>query len=140
MSTTFFDPKKPPKRAQGRINPTKLFGISPFATREALKEKNYWELYKDAHPINRWQFRKWETKLREESMFLERINSLPVDQRYKLRKALLTPSNVGLIIPIGLAIYTCFCFVRYKVWGVTPAEASVGAARYVQLGPRPPDL
>ena len=138
-STTFFD-KKAPKKAKGRVNPAKLMSINPFATREALKDKTYWELYKNSHPINRWQFRRWEERLRKESLFVDRINSMPVDQRYKLRKELLTPSNIGLLIPIGMAMYFGYCFVRYKVWGITPAEAGVSTARYVQLGPRPPDL
>jgi hypothetical protein len=118
-SSTFYDPKKPPKKANGRVNPLKLFGVNPFATRDALKEKHYWELYKNSHPINRWQYN---------------------DQRYKLRKALMNPSNVGMFIPIGMGVYLTYCYVRYKVWGVTPAEAGVSTARYVQLGPRPPDL
>lgn len=139
-SKTFFETNKVPKKAKGRVNPTKLFGVNPFASREALKDKNYWELYKNSHPINRWQYRKWEERLRKESVFVDRINSLPVDQRYKLRKALLSPSNIGLVIPIGMTCYFGYCFIRFKVWGVTPQEAGVSAVRYVQLGPRAPDL
>jgi hypothetical protein len=139
-SSTFFDPKKPPKKAKGRVNASKLFGVNPFATRDALKEKHYWELYKQSHPINRWQYRRWEERLRKESLFVDRINSLPIDQRYKLKKELLTPNNVALMVPVGMTFYLVYCFVRYKVWGITPAEAGVSTARYVQLGPRPPDL
>lgn len=128
------------RKAAGRVNPEKLAKLNPEVKKEALRDKSYWELYKNWHPINRWQWRKWEKQMREESVFLERINSLPVDQRYKLRKSLLTPQNIAIGVPVGMALYFGYCYFRYRIWGITPSEAGTSTARYVQMGARPPDL
>lgn len=122
----------------GRIKASNLFTFNKELPKQALQEKTYWELHKDAHPVNRRWYQRWEKKVRQESIFTHRIETMPVDQKYKLKKNLMSPSNVAMGIPVGMILYFLFCYVRYVVWGVSPSEASVGTARFVQMLPRPP--
>jgi hypothetical protein len=126
------------KRMAGRINAThRLFAFNKELKADALKEKSYWELNKDAHPINRYWYRKWFDKVREESIFHERINKMPVDIKYKLKKTLYQSSAAQYAIPSFVVIYFAYCWLRHKIWGVTPSEASMSTMRYVQLSPSP---
>lgn len=131
--------KKAKKNAMiGRVNAEKLFTFNDKLGKDALKEKTYWDLYKDQHPVNRRWWLRWEKKMREESIFAHRIETMPVDQKYKLKKALIQPNYIAALMPVGMFLYIVFCYVRYQIWGVTPSEASMGTAKFIQMTPRPP--
>ncbi len=127
------------KKAQyGRVNTKKLFAYNKDLKQDALKERTYWEVNKDAHPINRWSWLRWQKKLKNESYFTERTNSFPIDQRYKLKKLMAMPNRAPLILPIVMIFYLFYCFMRYYVFGSTPSESSAGTNRFVAMLPRAP--
>jgi hypothetical protein len=127
------------KKAQfGRVNSGNLYAYNKDLKQEALKERTYWEVNKDAHPVNRWSWLRWQKKIKSESVFTERVNSFPIDQRYKIKKLMAMPNRAPLILPIVMGFYFVYCFLRYYVFGTTPSEASVGTNRFVAMLPRAP--
>lgn len=134
-SSTFAAAKK---SQYGRVNNKNLFAYNKDLKVDAIKERTYWEMNKDTHPINRWSWLRWKKKLRQESVFTERINSFPIDQRYKLKKLMAMPNRAPLILPVTMGFYFLYCFLRYYVFGTTPSEASVGTNRFVAMLPRAP--
>lgn len=126
------------KQAYGRVNTRNLFSYNKDKPVDAMKERTYWEVNKDVHPINRWWWLRWSKKIRSESLFTERVNSFPVDQRYKLKKILLAPSKATLILPVMMSCYIVYCYIRHKFFGTTPRDASVGTNRFMAMMPRFP--
>eukprot|EP00760_Papus_ankaliazontas_P033715 PhM_4_TR6676/c0_g1_i1/m.84898 len=115
----------------GRVNSDALFAYNKGLKDEALKEKTYWDVSKDSHPINRWSWVRWSEKRRKEGLFEQRINSLPPDQASKHRSSLGGVKNAGYIVPLGVIGYFIICYVRYSVWGVTPQESTMSMFRMV---------
>ncbi len=139
MSTQTFAANK--KAAYGRVGADKkLYAFNKELKYQSMKERTYWEVNKDVHPINRWWWLRWSKKIRQESMFTERVNSTPVDQRYKLKKLLEMPSKATLILPTVMAFYVAYAFIRYKLFGTTPAEVGAGTSRFVSMLPKAPGL
>ena len=139
MSTKTFAANK--KQQYGRVGADKkLYAFNKDLKYDAMKERTYWEVNKDVHPINRWGWLRWSKKIRKESLFTERVNSFPVDQRYKLKKLMEMPSKATLILPTVVAFYLGYCFIRFKFFGTTPAESGAGTSRFVAMLPRAPGL
>ncbi|EPY35126.1 hypothetical protein STCU_01237 [Strigomonas culicis] len=105
--------------------------------KDALRERSYWEVSKDSHPINRWSYRRWKERNEEMSIFEDKLDKVPVDQKFKIKK-LLTVANISIIGPIVLVFYFLFCYFRYNVWGITPTDGATALARGIQNLPRPP--
>lgn len=127
------------KSAFGRVAASKLFRFNPNLKDEALKERHFWEVNKNLHPLNRSQYLRWETKMRKESIFMDKVEKMPIDQKYRIRKQMLTPRFIALILPLFVVVYVVFCYVRKALFGITPHDASVSIIRFLQLLPRAPN-
>lgn len=125
------------KGAAGRVNADRLYAFNKTLKTDSLRERSYWEVNKDTHPINRWSYRRWRERNEELSMFEDKLSKVPVDQKFKIKK-LLTVANISVIGPIVLVVYFTFCFFRYRWWGITPIDGASAIARGIQNLPRPP--
>jgi hypothetical protein len=121
----------------GRVNAARLFAFNETLKKDTLRERSYWEDSKDSHPINRWQYRKWKERQDELSLFEEKFEKVPVDQKFKIKK-LLSVTNISYLTPFVILSYLLFCFFRHKWYGMTPIDGSTALARGIQNLPRPP--
>jgi len=122
----------------GRVNSENMFAFNKKKKDEAIEEKSFWSLNKDSHPINHWSFTRWAERKRKEDLFEQRINTLPPDQMVAQKWTLTTLQHLGWLLPVGVVVYTALCYVRYQVFGVTPADASLGITRFLHGSARPP--
>ncbi|RHW69710.1 hypothetical protein DPX39_100129400 [Trypanosoma brucei equiperdum] len=83
------------KGAMGRINAERLYAFNKTLKKDTLRERGYWEVSKDSHPINRWSYRRWKQRKEELSVFEDKLEKVPVDQKFKIKK-LLTVANICL--------------------------------------------
>ncbi|EAN86932.1 hypothetical protein TcYC6_0009880 [Trypanosoma cruzi] len=125
------------KGAAGRVNADRLYAFNKTLKKDVLRERSYWEVSKDSHPVNRWSYRRWKRRKEELSIFEERLDKVPVDQKFKIKK-LLTVANISVVGPIALFFYFLFCYWRHRLWGITPIDGASAIARGVQNLPRPP--
>nr|CCC94273.1 conserved hypothetical protein [Trypanosoma congolense IL3000] len=125
------------KGAMGRVNADRLYAFNKTLKKDALRERGYWEVSKDSHPINRWSYRRWRQRNEELSVFQEKLDKVPVDQKFKIKK-LLTVANISVLGPIVIVCYFVFCYWRHRLWGITPVDGSASVVRSVQNLPRPP--
>lgn len=123
--------------AAGRVNASRLYAFNKTLKSDALRERTYWEVSRDSHPINRWSYRRWKNRNEEISVFEDKLSKVPVDQKFKIKK-LLTVANISVIGPIVLVVYFFFCYARYTWWGITPIDGATAIARGIQNLPRPP--
>ncbi|EPY43353.1 hypothetical protein AGDE_00568 [Angomonas deanei] len=125
------------KGAIGRVNSERLYAFNKTLKKDALRERSYWEVSKDSHPINRRSYRRWKERNEELSIFEDKLDKVPVDQKFKIKK-LLTVANLSVVGPIVLVFYFLFCYLRYNGWGITPMDGASAIARSIQNLPRPP--
>lgn len=125
------------KGIAGRINAAGLFASNDKLKKEALREKGYWEVNRESHPINRASYRRWEKRMEEETLFKDKASKLPVDQQFKMKK-LMSVTNIAFLGPLTIIGYFIFCYFRYWFWGVTPIEGSTQLSRSLQNLSRPP--
>ncbi|CBH16384.1 uncharacterized protein TEOVI_000722200 [Trypanosoma equiperdum] len=125
------------KGAMGRINAERLYAFNKTLKKDTLRERGYWEVSKDSHPINRWSYRRWKQRKEELSVFEDKLEKVPVDQKFKIKK-LLTVANISVLGPIMILLYFAFCYLRYRLWGITPIDGAGAVVRGVQNLPRPP--
>ncbi|CCW65815.1 unnamed protein product [Phytomonas sp. EM1] len=123
--------------SSGRVNASRLYAFNQTLKKDALRERSYWEVSKDSHPINRWSYRRWKNRKEELSVFEDKLEKVPIDQKFKMKK-LLTVVNISVLGPIVLGVYFLFCYLRYYGWGITPADGASAIARGIQNLPRPP--
>lgn len=123
--------------AAGRINASRLYAFNKTLKTDALRERTYWEVSQNSHPINRWSYNRWRNRNEELSVFEHKLDKVPVDQKFKIKK-LLTVANISVIGPVVLLLYFLFCFFRYKWWGIAPMDGAAAIARNIQNLPRPP--
>ncbi|CCW71645.1 unnamed protein product [Phytomonas sp. Hart1] len=121
----------------GRVNSSRLYAFNQTLKKDALRERSYWEVSKDSHPINRWTYRRWKNRKEELGVFQDKLEKVPIDQKFKIKK-LLAVVNISVLGPIVLVVYFSFCYLRYYVWGITPADGASAIARSIQNLPRPP--
>ena len=126
------------KSQLGRISSDRLYKFNERLSKQALQEKSYWDVNKNTHPINRWSYLRWEKRMRDESLFADRANKLPVDQKFRFKKQVMAASNTRFMIPLGIGAYFFFCWFRYKWFGVTPGEGSVSVTQYIKFLPKAP--
>lgn len=127
------------KGAAGRVNSSRLYAFNKTLKKDALRERGYWEVNKDTHPVNRWSYRRWKKRNEELSVFEDKYERVPVDQKFKMKK-LVSVANTSVWGPLFLCGYFLFCFVRYSIWGTTPSDGANAVARGIQNLPRPPSL
>lgn len=125
------------KGGAGRVNAGRLYAFNKMLKKDALRERTYWEESKDSHPINRWSYGRWKRRQEELSVFEEKLEKTPVDQKFKIKK-LLTVANISMIGPVALVVYFLFCWGRHKLFGMTPIDGATALARGIQNLPRPP--
>ncbi|KAG8347043.1 hypothetical protein ERJ75_000928600 [Trypanosoma vivax] len=123
--------------AAGRVNSDRLYAFNKTLKKETLREHGYWEVNKDAHPINRWSYRRWKERREELSVFEDKLEKAPVDQKFKIKK-LLTVVNISVLGPTIIVLYFVFCYWRHRLWGITPIDGAGAIVRSVQNLPRPP--
>ena len=125
------------KGSAGRVNAGRLYAFNKTLKKDALRERTYWEESKNSHPINRWSYGRWKRRQEELSVFEEKLEKTPVDQKFKIKK-LLTVANISIIGPLALVVYFLFCWGRHKLFGMTPIDGATALARGIQNLPRPP--
>ena len=125
------------KGAVGRINAGRLHAFNETMKKDTLRERSYWEDSKDSHPINRWSFKRWKARQDELSVFQEKFENVPVDQKFKIKK-LMSVTNLAVLGPIVLVMYLFFCWSRHRIYGLTPIDGATAIARGIQNLPRPP--
>lgn len=121
----------------GRVNASRLYAFNKTLKKDALRERTYWEVSQNSHPINRWSYTRWKNRNEEISVFEDKLDKVPVDQKFKIKK-LLTVANISVIGPIVIVVYFLFCYCRYSWWGITPIDGATSIARSIQNLPRPP--
>lgn len=119
------------------MNADRLYAFNKTLKKDALRERSYWETNRDTHPINRWSYRRWKSRNDEISMFKDKLDKVPVDQKFKIKK-LLTIANISVVGPVAITLYLVFCYIRYHTWGITPTDGASAVARGIQNLPRPP--
>lgn len=125
------------KGAVGRINAGRLHAFNETMKKDTLRPRSYWEEGKDSHPINRWTFKRWKARQDELSVFQEKFENVPVDQKFKIKK-LMSVTNLAILGPVVLIAYLLFCWSRHKIYGLTPIDGATAIARGIQNLPRPP--
>ena len=125
------------KGAAGRINAARLYAFNETLKKESLRERTFWEDSKDSHPINRWTYNRWKSRQEELTVFQEKFEKVPVDQRFKLKK-LMSVANLTYLAPLVLIMYFLFCWGRHRLYGLTPIDGATSIARGIQNLPRPP--
>ena len=127
------------KGALGRVNSTRLYAFNKTLKSEALQEKGYWVLNKDAHPINRWWHKKWLQRQTQYDVFIEKERAMPVDQKFKIVKYS-RYFNIIYCFPLLIPLWFIGCYVRYVLFGTTTADDGAETALYVQGMTRPPRM
>lgn len=116
------------KQANGRVNAQKLYAFNETLKKDHLKERHYWSENKDLHPINRYQYNKWQERNEKDSIFLHRFNAVPVDQQFRIKKVL-SSGNFNLLVPMFAVLLVGFSYIRYKVWGITAVDGQTSIMR-----------
>lgn len=116
------------KGALGRVHAERLYAFNATLKKKAISERGYWDDNKNNHPINKWSYQKWEKQVHSDAAFLDRVDKLPPDLKFKTTK-MARMVNLRMIMPLGIALYIVMCYVRYKWWGINPNEASASVMR-----------
>ena len=127
------------KKFSGRVNQDNLFAFNEKKKIEAVEEKGYWDHNKDNTPINRWQYLRWAQQVHEENIFIEKMNTMPVDQKYRMKKMLELPFNPQWIMPAAFFLYIVWAYVRYQVFGTTERDTAINSLKLIHSSPKPWD-
>ena len=129
--------KSKPGDVRGRHEAAEqLFALNDRLKHKAMEEKGFWALYKDAHPLNRWNYQSWEKSQIKESIWVKKMSDLPTDQKQRRRRALMM-ANPGRFVFIFMAIlYTGVSYLRYSFFGWTPQDGGVMLTKAIFGTPR----
>lgn len=128
------------KEVLGRVNSDRLFKFNEKLKHNALSEKGYWEVNKNSHPLNRRSWLKWENRMINESLWIDRVNKLPTDQKFKLKKGIAHSTHAKFAVPVGIFVYFFYCWFKYKYYGVTPGQTATSMSKYARWIPRAPQF
>jgi hypothetical protein len=127
------------KGALGRVNSVRLYAFNATLKKEALKEKGYWELNKDAHPINRYWHKSWLARQHQYDPFVEKERAMPVDQKFKILKSA-RMLNLIYGFPILIVLWILLCYLRYRFFGITTIDDGDSSALLIQSMTRMPKV
>lgn len=107
----------------GRVNSARLYAFNSTLKKDALRERGYWEVSKESHPVNRWWFKRWEKNEKMFDIYIERDKQIPVDQKFKVARALRV-FQLMVYAPLLVVAYLIFCYAKFKLFGVTALDDS----------------
>ncbi len=121
--------------AIGRVNSTRLYAFNETLKKEALREKGYWELHKDAHPINRFTHNMWIKRQTQYDPLVQMERAMPVDQKFKLLKSSRW-FNLIYCFPLLIVIWFVACYLRYRLFGITTLDEATSTHMAVMSQPK----
>jgi hypothetical protein len=119
------------KGALGRVNSARLYAFNATLKKEALKEHGYWELHKNAHPINRFWHNRWVARQTQYDPFIEKERAMPVDQKFKhLKNARFF--NIIYAFPFLFLGWFVVCYLRYRWFGISTLDEHGSTVMQIQ--------